>query len=139
MQQSLDLAGEIVDQQAFLDGTREYTLEAETAPAGDEEGPWRLTLSFRWLKEIDESIEEGDLSLLDPRGSALYGTLVEGSAETVFDEDTADEAVLIDLTLEARSGEGKYAGWSGTIRVGGRLASDRAELHVATTITRAAD
>jgi hypothetical protein len=128
MQEPLEFVGEIVDQQAFLDGTREYAIEAETASDGG--APWRLTLSFRWPKEMDAALEEGDLSLADPEGSAVYGTLRDGSAEAVFDEDTADELVRIDLCFEVRSGEGAYAEQRSSVRAEGTLVGGEVRLAV---------
>jgi hypothetical protein len=127
MQRSLQLEGEVIDRQTYLDGTREFNLEATGGP--DAEGPWRLTLSFRWPKEA-AGPDEGDLSLTDPPGSALYGTLSEGAAEDVYDEDTASDVLHLSLDFEIRSGEDAFAGWTGRAHVAGRVSGEQAALTV---------
>jgi hypothetical protein len=135
MQQMLTFAGEIVDQQTFLDGTREFMIEARSAPPSGETAPWLLTLSFRWVAEIDAAVEEGDLSLTGPDGGGIYAAVIEGSAENIFDEDSAEDVTMIRLTAEVRSGEGVYADWSGTIDIAGRLTGGQAHLEAMTDIT----
>lgn len=133
MQQRFELDGEIVDRQTFLDGTREFTIEAQSAPEPGE-AVWLTTLSFRWLAEIDASIEEGDLSLTGPDGDGVYAAITEGEAESVFDEDIADEVTMLSLRGEVRSGEGQYAAWRGTIRVTGRIAGEEVHLEMETNL-----
>ncbi|MGH2585762.1 MAG: DNA polymerase, partial [Dehalococcoidia bacterium] len=128
IEESLDFVGKIVVEQTLPNGTREYMIEAETASGGDE--PWRLALSFRWPREMDAELEEGDFSLAGPSGSAVNGALRDGSAEAVFDEETADKLVRIDLRFELRSGEGAYVDRRGAVRVGGALVGDEARLAV---------
>ena len=126
MSQRLDFEGAVVDEQAYLDGTREYTIDAEGPPG--TAAPWRLTLSFRWPKESDAPLEEGDLTLADPDGSELYAALRGGTAESAFDEETEAASVRFDLTFEIGSGEGTYAGSSGDARVLGTLLGEEARL-----------
>jgi hypothetical protein len=134
MQQTLVMEGEVVDQQTFLDGTREFTIEAASVGPADA-GGWLLTLSFRWLTEIDASVEEGDLSLTDAEGSGVYAAVTEGSAETAFDDEIADEVTLLRLRADVRSGEGGFAGWSGAVQVSGRLAGGEVRLEAALDLT----
>lgn len=134
MQQTLVMEGEVVDQQTFLDGTREFTIEAGSVGPGAA-GGWLLTLSFRWLAEIDASVEEGDLSLTDAEGSGVYAAITRGSAETVFDDEVADEVTLLRLEADVRSGEGRFADWGGTVRVEGRLAGGEVRLEAALDLT----
>jgi hypothetical protein len=126
MERALRFDGEIVDQQAFLDGTWEYTIEAETT-SEDERAPWRLSLSFRWLKGLEHAVAEADCALTDPDGASLYAELDEGSAETAFDEEAGDDATLVQMELSVRSGEGTYADSSGAIHLLGRLIGGRAQ------------
>lgn len=135
MQQTLTFAGEIVDQQTFLDGTREFMIEAQSVPPSGETEPWLLTLSFRWVAEIDAAVEEGDLSLTGPDGAGIYAAVIEGSAENIFDEDSAEDVTMIRLTAEVRSGEGIYADWGGRIDIAGRLTGGQAHLEAMTDVT----
>jgi hypothetical protein len=128
MQGSLAFAGEVVDQQTFLDGTREFTIEAQSEPRAGEAEAWLLTLSFRWVAGIDATVEEGDLSLTGEDGAGVYAALTEGSAEIVYDEDSAEDVTVLRLHAEVRSGEGGYANWTGAIDLSGRLAGDQAYL-----------
>jgi hypothetical protein len=127
MQRSLRVEGEVVDQQTYLDGTREFTVEASGPP--DADAPWQVTLTFRWPKE-EGGPDEGDLTLTDAAGASLYGTLTGGSTEDAYDEDTASEVVRLALDFELRSGDGAFAGYSGSARVSGDLAGERVELAV---------
>ncbi|MGE0542067.1 MAG: hypothetical protein AB7R89_17990 [Dehalococcoidia bacterium] len=128
MEKVLGFLGEVVDQQTFLDGTREFMIEARSDAAAEGAGEWLLTLSFRWLAEIDASVEEGDLSLTGADGAGLYAALIDGAAELIYDEDSAEDVTLLRLTAAVRSGEGRYADWTGSIRVSGRLAGGHARL-----------
>jgi hypothetical protein len=127
MQRSLTMDGEVVDLQTYLDGTREYTVEASGPP--DAAAPWRVTLTFRWPKE-EGGPDEGDLSLTDAEGASLYGSLSGGSADDAYDEDTASEVVRLALHFAIRSGDGAFAGYTGNARVTGDLAGESAALTV---------
>ena len=126
MQQTIEFTGEVVEEQAFLDGTREFTIEAEEVGAAGD-AAWHLSLTFRWPKETEIGLEEGELSATRG-GDALYATLGEGTAETVFDEDAADEVVRFSLTFEASSGEAAFAGVTGTAHLSGEIAGTQARL-----------
>jgi hypothetical protein len=135
MEKALTFAGEVVDQQTFLDGTREFTIEAQSDTATGDAGAWLLTLSFRWLAEIDASVEEGDLSLTGSDGAGVYATVTEGAAEMTYDEDSAEDVTTLRLTAEVRCGEGRYADWTGVIRLSGRLTGGQARLEAETDLT----
>ena len=134
MEKTLVFAGEVVDQQTFLDGTREFTIEAQSDDAAGDVGDWLLTLSFRWLAEIDASVAEGDLSLTGPDGAGVYAALTEGAAETAYDEDSAEDVTSLRLTAEVRSGEGGYADWTGTVQLSGRLTGGQVRLEAVTDL-----
>jgi hypothetical protein len=122
----IELAGAVVDEQAFLDGTREITVAA----GGTREGPaapWELTLTFRRPKEPDAVLNEGDLTLTGPDGAAIYATLRSGSAAPGFDEDTGDELVRLDLSFEVGSAEGAAADVA-AVRLHGTLTGQNARL-----------
>jgi hypothetical protein len=138
MERVLEFSGEVVDQQTFLDGTREFTIEAHSDAAAGDGDAWLMTLSFRWLAEIDASVEEGDLSLTGPDGAGVFAALTEGTAEMTYDEDTAEDVILLRLTAEVRSGEGRYADSTGTIRLSGRLAGGQAHLEAETDLSLSA-
>ena len=104
---NLIFEGSIVDSAAYLDGTREFVIEAESADGTGE--PWRLTVSFRWPKEHDTPLSEGDLTLSAPDGGELVAVLQSGSAEEELDEDTGGESIQLALVFRAMSGEGSLA------------------------------
>jgi hypothetical protein len=135
MEKAQVFVGDVVDQQTFLDGTREFTIEAQSDSGAGDTGEWLLTLSFRWLAEIDSTVEEGDLSLTGPDGAGVYATLTEGAAEMLYDEDNAEDITTLRLTAEVRSGEGQYADWTGTIRLSGRLTGTQARLEARTVLS----
>ena len=122
----IELEGAIVDEQAFLDGTREFTVEAGETPEGTP-APWELTLTFRWPKEPDAALDEGDLTLNGPDGAAIYATLRSGSAALGVDEDTGDDLVRLDLSFEVGSAEGAVAGVA-AVRLHGTLTGQSARL-----------
>lgn len=121
--------GVIVDRQTLLDGTRELTIEAE-GDVGGAETAWQLTLSFRWPKEPDAELEEGDLALVRPDGTELLASLSGGTAETTFDDETEDERVRLDLRFAVQPGEESNATGPGTVRVAGELSAEEAQLSV---------
>jgi hypothetical protein len=117
----INFAGVIADRQSFLDGARSFTIEAEDRPAIG----WRMTLSFRWSPEEDgERVEEGDLTLTDPRGNELYGSLSRGTAAEITDEEGGVAATHLDLTFVVTGGEGAYAAATGTVAVSGTIAGE---------------
>lgn len=122
--------GEVIDQQTFLDGTREFTIEAQSVTTAGGADEWLITLSFRWLAEIDATVGEGDLSLTGPDGAGVFAALTEGAAETIYDEDSAEDVTQLHLTAEVRSGEGRLTGWTGTILLNGRIIGAQAYLEV---------
>jgi hypothetical protein len=123
---ALAFEGAVVDQQTFLDGTREFTVDA--ASEASDGAPWELTLTFRWPKEEDAQLNEGDLTLTAPDGGALYATLRSGTAESVIDDETDAEVTQVDLRFGVGSGEGAYAGAAGEVRLFGTLAGEEARL-----------
>ncbi len=126
MQQTIEFTGEVVDEQALLDGTRELTVEAAGSVA-DADADWQLSLSFRWPKEMEADLEEGELSLTTD-DAAVYATLREGTVTEVLDEDTADEVVRLALTFEVSSGEGKLSGAAGTVGLSGEIVGTQIRL-----------
>lgn len=116
---TINFAGVIADHQRFLDGARSYTIEAENQPATG----WRMALSFRWDVE-DDAVDEGDLTLVDPVGAELYGTLTAGTAAEITDAGGDANAAQLDLTFEVTGGEGGYASAAGTVSVTGTIAGE---------------
>jgi hypothetical protein len=103
----LEFEGAVVDSAAYLDGTREYMIEAEAPAAGE---PWRLTLSFRWPKDHDTPLEEGDLTVSGGAGAELLAALRDGTAAEMEDEDTGAESVELALSFTVSSAEGPLVG-----------------------------
>ena len=128
MQQTIEFTGEVVDEQALLDGTRELTIEAAST-AAHADADWQLSLSFRWPKEMETELEEGELSLTGD-GAAVYATLRDGTVAEVFDEDTADEIVRLALTFQVSSGEGELSSAAGTVALSGEVVGTQVRLAV---------
>ena len=105
--ESLTFEGSVVDSAAYLDGTREFVIEAESSDGTAE--PWRLTVSFRWPKEHDTPLNEGDLTLSAPDGGEIVAGLQSGTAGEELDEDTGGESIQLALVYCAMSGEGSLA------------------------------
>jgi hypothetical protein len=122
----VELEGSVVDEQTFLDGTRELTVDAAETPSGAA-APWTLTLTCRWPKEPEAALDEGDLSLTRGDAAAIYATLRSGSLEPEHDEDTGDELVRVDLTFAAGSTEGAAADVT-AVRLRGVLIGETARL-----------
>ena len=125
--ESLTFEGSIVDSAAYLDGTREFVIEAESP---DETGePWHLTVSFRWPKEHDTPLNEGGLTLSAPDGGELVAVLQSGTAVEELEEDTGGESIQLALVFRAMSGEGSLA--DATIAsVTGALTGEDAQLRL---------
>ena len=135
MLQVVRFEGQVIDRQTLLDGTREFSIDAAGGPEDGGHG-WQATLTFRWPKEAVDALDEGDLSLTAPGGSSLYGTLRGGTADDVYDEDTASEVIRLALDFEVRSGDGAFAGSGGSARVSGDLLGDHVLLTVSIEVTR---
>ena len=116
---SINFSGAITDRESLLNGSRTYRIEAEDQPNAG----WRLAMSFRWPVE-SEAVDEGDLTLVDPVGAELYGTLSGGTAAEITDQDGTAEAGQIDLQFDVTGGEGGYAAATGLIRVHGTIAGE---------------
>ena len=116
-QVTVNFSGAVTDRQGFLDGARVFRIEAEDQPSTG----WRLALSFRWPVET-ESVDEGEITMTDPLGGEFFGTLAEGSAAEITDEDGVPAAAQLDLRFEVTGGEGGYSDASGAVRVNGTLA-----------------
>jgi hypothetical protein len=119
LRMQINFVGVITDRQSFLDGARQFMIEAEDQPATG----WQMALAMRWPLET-EQVEEGDLTLRDPSGAELTGSLMEGRASEFTDEDGNVNAVRVDLRFEVTGGEGGYAGASGSVRVHGTIAGE---------------
>lgn len=115
----ISFAGVIAERQSFLDGARQFTIEAEDQPPMG----WRMTLALRWPLET-EQVEEGDLTLIDPTGAELSGSLIEGHAAEITDEDGNVNAARVDLRYEVTGGEGGYANAAGSVHVYGTIAGE---------------
>jgi hypothetical protein len=115
----VNFAGVITDRQSFLDGGRVYTIEAEDQPSIG----WRMMLTMRWPMESGE-VEEGDLSVTEPGGAELLGTLAGGTAEEITDEDGNPNAARLDLRFDVTGGEAGFAGASGSVLVHGTIAGE---------------
>jgi len=123
---TIELEGAVVDEQTFLDGTREFTVDAAESTAGDAT-PWQLTLTFRWPKEAEDALDEGDLTLTGPDDAAIYATLRAGAVAPRLDEDTGDELVRLDLAFEAGAAEGAATNIA-AVRLFGTLSGQTARL-----------
>lgn len=107
----------IADRQSFLDGGRQFTMEGEDQPPTG----WRVMLSFRWPVQ-SEAVTEGDLTLVEPRGAALQGSLSAGRASEITDEEGNVNAGQFDFTFDVTGGEGGFQRATGTVHVTGTLA-----------------
>ncbi len=114
---SINLTGALTDRESLVNGSRTYRVEGE-----DNSGAgWRLVMSFRWPVQ-SEAVDEGDVTVVDPAGGELYGTLSDGTAAELTDQDGEVEAARIDLQFDVTGGDGSYASASGRIHVTGTIA-----------------
>jgi hypothetical protein len=114
----------VLDQEAYLDGVREYTIEGASAPG---HGDWRLTLTFRRPKEPDEPLDEADLTLSSSDDDHLFATLGDGRATAALDDETG-ETIELAIEFNISAGEGRYAGASGTVTLTGEVTGATATL-----------
>lgn len=119
LRMQINFAGVIAERQSFLDGARQFTIEGEDQPSVG----WRMTLALRWPLET-EQVEEGDLMLIDPSGAELSGSLMQGDAAEITDEDGNVNAARVDLHFDVSGGDGGYANAAGRVRVHGTIAGE---------------
>lgn len=110
----VEFDGVIIEQQTFLDGMREITVDAAAV-----DGPWRMTVMVRWPQAAEAGPDEGDLTLVGPGGDELNASLRQGRIELDVDDDTGDEVIRFDLTFQAGAGER-------TVRLRGTLTGETA-------------
>jgi hypothetical protein len=115
----------VVDDQSFLDGTRELTLEGEASEPGPRRPGSHATL--RWPK--DEAPDEGDLAVTGAEDATLYAGLEGGTIEEGTD-DAGDSVLELALSFTIASAEGSLAGLSGSARVDGTIVGGGASLVV---------
>ena len=86
---ALELEGEVVEQQSFLNGTRYLLIEAEG------EG-WNAQLSLTLPREEGASLREADLAL-SADGRAWQGVAASGEHHTTWDD--AIDAQILDVQV----------------------------------------
>jgi len=102
----IEVAGEIVEEQELLNGTRTVTLSGATA-----DGVWTLDGVVSWNRGLVEYAGEGDLTLARDDGSEVYATLVRAVARDDAGEDDAD--VRLEVSYEVDGGVGEFERASG--------------------------
>lgn len=98
---SLELAGEIVERQTYLNGSRYYLLEGGEAEAGATADGWSWTLAVTLPKEPGDAVSEGDLALQRAETS-WSADVVGGSYCEEIDEATDALLTVVRLVLLQR-------------------------------------
>jgi hypothetical protein len=115
MRIEIEVAGDVVEWQELLNGTRTATIEGASADAA-----WTLVGGVTWNIGLRENTGEGDLTLTASDGDELFGTLVAGDvAEMEGVVGDADHTMR--LRYEIDGGSGRYESAAGAATAEGTL------------------
>jgi len=112
MRLELDLAGDIVEQQDLLNGTRSVTLAGRS---GD--GAWSFEGALSWSSGLAEYVGEGDITMIRNDGSELFGTATAVRQEDVPEGESAELALRADYELDGGSGAFEFGSGRCTARI----------------------
>ncbi len=114
MELDIEIAGEIVEQQELLNGTRTVTLSG-----GSADGVWTLDGVVSWNRGLVEFAGEGDLTLVREDGAELYATLVRATVRDDAGEDEAEVSLSVAYQVDGGTGELEDAtgAIAGTVRI----------------------
>ena len=110
----IDVAGEIVEEQELLNGTRTLTLSGTSA-----DGAWTLDGVVSWNRGLVDYAGEGDLTLVRSDGAELFATLVHAVARDDAGEDDAEVSLAVGYQVDGGTGDlGEVTGAiAGTVRI----------------------
>lgn len=112
----LTSAGEIIERQSYLNGTRYYLLEGTGATVSEV---WDWTLALTLPKAQGEPISEGDLSITHGERT-WFADIVGGSYHEADDEEVDAPVLEVRLELARRTEAENTEPWtaaSGTLRL----------------------
>lgn len=94
---TVSFVGVVTEHQAFLGGTDEYAIDAESVESRDGATSWQATLDLRWPRAAGGPVEEAGLILTSGEGDEISGSFVAGTATIHIDEDTGAERLAFSL------------------------------------------
>lgn len=94
---TVSFVGVVTEHQAFLGGTDEFTIDAESVESGEDEQSWQAALDLRWPRAAGGLVEEAGLLLTSAAGDEISGSFVVGTATIQIDEDTGAERLTFSL------------------------------------------
>ncbi len=112
MRLELDLAGDIVEQQDLLNGTRSVTLAGQS---GD--GAWSFEGTLSWSGGLTEYAGEGDITLTRDDGSELFGAATAVRQEGATEGESAELALCADYEMDGGSGAFESGSGRGSARI----------------------
>ncbi len=117
----IDLTGDIVERQELLNGTMILTLDGAAA-----DGSWTMSGLVGWNigTQRDQSVGEGDLTLVRDDGSELFATLTRAAITDTDGTAETDADHTMRLEFEIDGGSGAFESVSGTAIASGVLAAD---------------
>jgi hypothetical protein len=127
MDLDIEVAGEIVEEQELLNGTRTVALSGATA-----DGAWTLDGVVSWNRGLVDYAGEGDLTLVRGDGAELYATLTRADARGGSEEDEAEVSLSVAYQVDGGMGEFEQGlgAIEGQIRIGGGGFEGRWQLHL---------
>lgn len=105
MEIDISAAGEIVESQELLNGTRTVAFE------GASEDGWLVSGVASWNRGLVDYVGEGDLTVARENGTEIYASLTQAS---IAREEDANADVSLDCRYEVDGGAGEYDGASGS-------------------------
>jgi hypothetical protein len=107
MPEVLELEGEVVEQQSYLNGTRYLLIAAESEP-------WSAQLSLTLPREEGEPLREGDLSL-DSVERAWQGVAASGEHRSAWDDSVEASVLNAEVRFVRAEDEQAGTGWDGVV------------------------
>lgn len=99
MRLELDLAGDIIEQQDLLNGTRSVTLAGQSS-----DGAWSFEGTLSWSSGLTEYAGEGDITLTNGDGSEIFGTATAAREETAAEGESSELVLRADYEIDGGSG-----------------------------------
>jgi len=115
-------AGDIVERQELLNGTRSIAIEGAS-----DDGAWSVSGAISWNRGLLEYAGEGDLTLSHEDGDEILATLTRATVNAQGDDGEPGVDHVMKLEYAIDGGAGAFEGAGGRVTGTGALSGERFE------------